>query len=184
MSNSAFTPTVLQNFAEASVSQSGIVNTTAQTFAGEKTFNGGVKLLSSGGTATNLNHYEEHSYTATWDISGNTATSTIAITRIGNRVYLDPGALVHTLAGVNDVFNLQVASYLPSRFRPASEIYTSVYVTDAGVVQTVHGLLVITVNGFMQLQKAMGGGNFTSPGIASLGSSAGNRLVSSIVYKV
>jgi hypothetical protein len=36
MSNSAFTPTVLQDFREASVSQSGIVNTTAQTFSGHK----------------------------------------------------------------------------------------------------------------------------------------------------
>ena len=36
MSNSAFTPTILQDFREASVSQSGIVTTTAQTFSGHK----------------------------------------------------------------------------------------------------------------------------------------------------
>jgi hypothetical protein len=36
MSSSAFTPTILQEFREASVSQSGIVNTTAQTFSGHK----------------------------------------------------------------------------------------------------------------------------------------------------
>ena len=38
MSNSAFTPTILQDFREASVSQSGIVTTGTQSFAGAKTF--------------------------------------------------------------------------------------------------------------------------------------------------
>lgn len=38
MSSSAFTPTILQTFQEASVSQSGIVTTGTQSFAGAKTF--------------------------------------------------------------------------------------------------------------------------------------------------
>lgn len=38
MANSAFTPTVQQAFQDASGTQSGLVNTTNQTFAGDKTF--------------------------------------------------------------------------------------------------------------------------------------------------
>jgi hypothetical protein len=40
MSSSAFTPTVLQAFQDASVSQPGLINTTTQSFAGDKTFIG------------------------------------------------------------------------------------------------------------------------------------------------
>jgi hypothetical protein len=40
MSNSAFTPQAFQDFRDASVSQSGLVNTVAQSFAGNKTWQG------------------------------------------------------------------------------------------------------------------------------------------------
>jgi len=48
MSSSAFTPTVLQTFQEASVSQTGLVNTTTQSFAGDKTFTGTVNFAGNG----------------------------------------------------------------------------------------------------------------------------------------
>lgn len=44
MSNSAFTPTAAQNLQDASATQSGLVNTTTQTFAGKKTFDGGAAI--------------------------------------------------------------------------------------------------------------------------------------------
>ena len=58
MSNSAFTPTILQDFREASVSQSGIVTTGTQSFAGAKTFTTSTEtplgiLSSTGSSATN-----------------------------------------------------------------------------------------------------------------------------------
>lgn len=40
MANSAFTPTLLQSLQDASETQSGLVNISAQTFAGAKTFTG------------------------------------------------------------------------------------------------------------------------------------------------
>lgn len=44
MSNSAFTPTFAQNLQDASATQKGLVNTTTQTFAGKKTFDGGAAI--------------------------------------------------------------------------------------------------------------------------------------------
>jgi hypothetical protein len=48
MSNSAFTPTVLQSFQDASISQPGLVNTTTQSFAGDKTFTGNLNVVGNG----------------------------------------------------------------------------------------------------------------------------------------
>lgn len=44
MSNSAFTPTFAQNLQDASATQSGLVNTSAQTLAGKKTLDGGAAI--------------------------------------------------------------------------------------------------------------------------------------------
>lgn len=44
MSNSAFTPTFAQNLQDASATQSGLVNTSSQTFAGKKTLDGGALI--------------------------------------------------------------------------------------------------------------------------------------------
>ena len=54
MTSSAFTPTILQEFREASVSQSGIVTTGTQSFAGAKTFEGAFTAGSS--TPANIEH--------------------------------------------------------------------------------------------------------------------------------
>jgi hypothetical protein len=54
MTSSAFTPTILQDFREASVSQSGIVTTGTQSFAGAKTFEGAFTAGSS--TPANIEH--------------------------------------------------------------------------------------------------------------------------------
>jgi hypothetical protein len=48
MANSAFTPTVLQSFQDASISQPGLVNTTTQSFAGDKTFTGNLNVVGNG----------------------------------------------------------------------------------------------------------------------------------------
>jgi hypothetical protein len=70
MSNSAFTPTVLQNFAEASVSQSGIVNTTAQTFGGIKTFDPSVAFTPKTGFATGYQLWKDTSSRLRLNFSG------------------------------------------------------------------------------------------------------------------
>jgi hypothetical protein len=70
MSNSAFTPTVLQEFREASVSQSGIVNTTAQTFGGIKTYDPSVAFTPKSGFATGYQLWKDTSSRLRLNFSG------------------------------------------------------------------------------------------------------------------
>lgn len=77
MSNSAFTPTFAQNLQDASATQSGLVNTSVQTFAGKKTFDGGAAI--KGDTSGNAiaAGYVGEVLTATWTnqtILGTTTT--------------------------------------------------------------------------------------------------------------
>lgn len=51
MSNSAFTPTFAQNLQDASATQSGLVNTSAQTLAGVKTFSAAPVISDPSGIA-------------------------------------------------------------------------------------------------------------------------------------
>lgn len=70
MSNSAFTPTILQDFREASVSQSGIVNTTAQTFSGIKTFDPSVAFTPKSGFSTGYQLWKDTSSRLRLNFSG------------------------------------------------------------------------------------------------------------------
>jgi hypothetical protein len=98
MTNSAFTPTVLQDFAEASVSQSGIVTTGAQSFAGAKIFTGRISSGNSKvrayltgnttittGTDTEIVFNNDSTSGLGWDTNGefNTANGRFTPTKAG-----------------------------------------------------------------------------------------------------
>lgn len=70
MSNSAFTPSVLQEFREASVSQSGIVNTTAQTFGGIKTYDPSVAFTPKSGFSSGYQLWKDTSSRLRLNFSG------------------------------------------------------------------------------------------------------------------
>jgi hypothetical protein len=61
MANSAFTPQAFQDFREASLSQSGIVGTGAQTFGGIKTFDPGLAFSAESGFPTGANIWRDTS---------------------------------------------------------------------------------------------------------------------------
>jgi hypothetical protein len=174
--------------AAAGASNRGILTTGSQTIAGEKTWNGGIKFATSGGTATNLNFFEEYSNGVTFNYTaGGTKSTTLTIQRIGNTIFLNPGAL-HFETGLHPgtgqgFFQLQSGSAIPLQFRPPVDIYTQVMVTDNGSAQNTPGLLVIfSSTGIIQLYKDVAGSNFTNGAACGLGSAAFGRLVSSIVY--
>ncbi len=82
---------------DASTTARGLVNTTTQTFNGEKTFDDGLSFTqtnsSTGTTASSaLAHYSAGSFTPTIAFTGGTATYTTQtgrFTRIGNRVFFN-----------------------------------------------------------------------------------------------
>jgi len=77
----------------ASATSPGLVGITTQTFAGVKTFSGGIQLPTTGGTPATLNWYEEGTYTPvmTGSIVAGTATYSVQtgnFTRIGRMVFV------------------------------------------------------------------------------------------------
>ncbi len=77
--------------AAASGSVIGIVTTSAQNFAGVKTFNDGIKVDDAGGQST-LNFYEEGTFVVTWAFSGGNGNAAASITtgwyqRVNKRVH-------------------------------------------------------------------------------------------------
>ena len=80
----------------ASATSPGLVGITTQTFAGVKTFSGGIQLPTTGGTPATLNWYEEGTYTPVMTGSSTPGTGTYIVqsaffTRIGRAVFVQCG---------------------------------------------------------------------------------------------
>lgn len=101
----------LVGYSLATANQTGLVSTGSQTFAGEKTFNNGVKF---GSGDTKLNHYEEFSTSLDNDFSGGTVHGV----RIGKLVTLT----ITGAAWTNDNALLSSTGIVPSNFQPTKEI--------------------------------------------------------------
>ena len=77
----------------ASAVSPGLVGITTQTFAGVKTFSGGIQLPTTGGTPATLNWYEEGTWTPVMAGSSTPGTGTYTtqagyFTRIGRTVFV------------------------------------------------------------------------------------------------
>jgi hypothetical protein len=96
----------------------------AQTANGTKTFNDGIRFLTSGGLVTTLNNYEENSINPL-GFTSNTFIGTVnrmlRITKIGNLVNLRVTALSTAANGGADDTIQTVVGVLPERFRPLSD---------------------------------------------------------------
>lgn len=78
----------------------------------------GIKLLSSGGTASDLNHYEEVTHNTNWGTAIAATASNINVTRIGRLVTLTfPTSINETNISASA---LNAVTVLPSRFRPSA----------------------------------------------------------------
>jgi hypothetical protein len=155
----------LASFSDTSgtISDSGIASSNIPLLNGNNTFSGSnsMTLVTSGGTATALNYYEEGSFTAT--LSGIWASSQIAtwkFVRVGTNVTLQT---VASFATANTVSTISVSG-LPLRLYPATTSqYFSMLVSDNGVNQS--GLLFIPqTSGSLTIYSNVTFGNFSGLG--------------------
>lgn len=153
------TPLTGTNVASASSSASGVITTGTQSFAGIKTFATSAKFLTTGGTATALDYYEEGSFTCNFNAgagSGGSGTSfTAHFTRIGKIVAIQFPKMNSMTSGTANASFQTSAGVLVSRLRPISsgghwqncEILIAATTTGTGVCNIgTDGSIVIYKN--------------------------------------
>ena len=155
--------------AAAGASSIGIVTTSAQTFAGVKTFNDGIVLDDAAGQDT-LNFYQSESVGASISVTGGCgtgATANIWATRVGDLVTLR--ITVTTGTGPSTSNGAIAASTIPSWARPGSNFYSApmVYSWSDGYYTTLR----VNTDGSIDLyfKDVDTGASATWPTSASLG---------------
>jgi hypothetical protein len=144
-----------------------------------------LQLPTGGGTATNLNYYEE--LTTTLVFSGPWASSytrNIYFTRIGRIVTMKIDGIIQagTISSV-----ITTSGSIPSRFQPATSTDSTSFVSNASLFDNnriTNGILIINSNGTLQLQYSSVAGTAVDYGLSSgNGNSSGfNNLA--ITYSV
>lgn len=133
----------------------GLVNSTTQTIPGLKTFSTGVALPTSGGTASTLDYYEEHSFNLIFDSGMETGANTAAATirRIGKFVSMEVAQLI-TTAGVTTADWATNSAEIPSRFRPSADVVLSVRTVNNNTTDSTSGILAITSAGNVEVRRS------------------------------
>lgn len=122
---------------------------------------GGIKLPTTGGTASILNYYENNTFTCNW--TGAAVTSeTVRFTMIGNQVTLVFGSLSATFASAT---TLLAATILPVRLRPiTSPVYQYIQYLDNGGYSTSSGQVLVNISGSISIFTNGASGFFAGPG--------------------
>lgn len=138
--------------------------------AGLATFATGIKLPTSGGTATTLDYYEE--WTGTVTLSGGFAanpTGTAYIVRIGTFVYMDFGSASLTASANSSTSNVNFTfsnsgSNIPTRFAPTTSQFCAGCVTVYDNSTVVTGGSYSVSSSAITISKATNGASnsFTS----------------------
>lgn len=120
----------------------------------------GLYLPTTGGTASELNYYEEAlSIAATFQSSGGGGTTqgaTLFLTRIGNMCFLFCPTIRINANGSQIITSSAV---IPTRFRPLSEQTNHIHSVDIGSFLDIGGL-VVKVDGYLRIYKSNGSVNF------------------------
>lgn len=136
--------------AAASGSVIGIVTTAAQSFAGVKTFNDGLKF-DDAGTQTTINFYAETSDTssiASFDATPPTATWNI--TRIGNIITLHSQTVLST-SSKSTTSDPTTSSQLSSAYRPTVDVNVPILIRNNNVYEV--GILNISTAGNLTFSR-------------------------------
>lgn len=97
--------------------------TTAQTYTAVQTFNGGIKLQTTGATAATLNFYSDTIFTADFTLGAgvdgaNTTGKIMTVSRLGNVVTLCFPSITNMTSGTTSVIFATAAATIPEPYRP------------------------------------------------------------------
>lgn len=121
----------------------------------------GLYLPTSGGTPSNLNYYEEYTFTSNYSGPFNSTSFDIQIIRCGKMVTLLIPAIGH--AGNLTDGIVTNATTIPTRFRPvSSQVYNLCIVAQNGTILTTPGMLVISTSGDVLIYKDVNSSTFTA----------------------
>lgn len=124
---------------------------------------GGLQLPTSGGTPSNLNYYEEGTFSVTWT-GAISSSSTARFIRIGNVVTISLQDKTSAAIAANAI---QGAVQLPSRLRPTNwGPFWPIFVIDNSVTLTTPGKVQFNNNGDINIWKDSTGASFTNSGNA------------------
>ena len=153
----AFNSLASTQVAEASATSPGIVTTGTQSFAGNKTFNDGVKLDDAAGQSTLAYYSEDDTSMAGCTFQGNLGGSAsgginIKVTRIGRQVTLDIPSISSVIPTGGSSFLLG-NKLLPTWARPAvgKSVVTMAHNNNAW--GTTPGYLFIPITGELQFYR-------------------------------
>lgn len=148
---------------DAGANANFIMSESDQTVNGLKTYGTGIRLPTTGGTATTLNYYEEYTHTSNW--GGAYGTPIVGVNvqfvRCGRMVTVHFPQILGTITNTAQMWMLTNA---PSRFRPAADTYivAGVLQTSAGVTN-LSGVIYLSAGGNFQIQNGYTG-DFNSAG--------------------
>lgn len=141
-------------------------NVASTSFTGTNMFSNNLKLITTGGTGTNLSYYEEISSTTSTVSSSIWSASkacTWKLTRIGRTVILNVSN-VSAQADVNTPGKILHDEPLPSRFWPTGVYPTQIIPINNNTAigsETTGDCEVSVSNGIIAIGATPGGGNFT-----------------------
>ncbi len=150
-------------FGHATTTASGLVSTGTQSFAGEKTFTTGIVLPTSGGTAAQLNYYEESTFTATLTGCTSNPSVTAKFVRIGKfvQIYIPSNTCTSNSTSAT-------ITGMPTRIYPTSaEVMTLGRTVDASVSAVSE--FRISTSGVITFFKDIASNNFTASGLKGHG---------------
>jgi len=151
----------------ASASVAGIVDTSAQSFAGNKTFNDGVKLDDAEGQST-LGYYKTLEHTTTFTTNGTSPTPsgslTLKLARVGRVVTMQVPTISVSNSGTGTPRIVSASTVLPDTgFRPTTAAAAMVITNDnGGYTNGVYGICIVNNDGTIEIYRNVNNDFFTT----------------------
>ena len=144
----------------------------SNTMTNAVTLNGGLLLQTTGGTATNVNYYEETTMTTGTTGCLTLASQTLKLMRIGNWVHVTWPTMQGTTSGAA---TLVTDTAIPARYRPLAEFRTPCHGQSNALVANC--VAVMATTGFITFSQSTGSGVF-------LGAAVGGPYQGTFVYPI